>query len=155
MDRMLHRGKYAIETRPGAEVRRGFSWSGLLGFDHEFTLGDKILSGSVFVWSMLWFTVFVVATIWCMFRPWSLETWGHYWYYYTILLPLVIGAITTVWFTWGGIRDLRRLFVSLRTVRRNERDDGTVVGHVNLDEEGQLPEGGPPHAVPPTPPPAP
>jgi SSS family solute:Na+ symporter len=89
---------------------------------------------------MLWFFVFIIVSIWCVFRPWQLETWGHYWYYYTILLPLVIGVITTVWFTWGGVRDLRRLFVSLRTVKRSEFDDGMVVGHRNLDEEEELPD---------------
>ena len=143
MDRMLHRGKYAVDLKPGqpgATATRKFTWGGLLGFDHEFTLGDKILSCSVFIWSMLWFFVFIIVSIWCVFRPWQLETWGHYWYYYTILLPLVIGVITTVWFTWGGVRDLRRLFVSLRTVKRSEFDDGMVVGHRNLDEEEELPD---------------
>ncbi len=31
--------------------------------------------------------------------------------------------------------DLKQLFVLLRTIKRDDRDDGTVVGHHNLDEE--------------------
>ncbi len=137
MDRMLHRGQYAIETKPGESLttaQRRFTWGGILGFDHEFTLGDKILSSSVFIWSMFWFIVFLVGTAWYLWRPWSLVTWGHYWYIYVIFLPFIIGVVTTVWFTWGGIRDLIQLFRSLKTVKRNALDDGMVVGHHNLDE---------------------
>jgi SSS family solute:Na+ symporter len=46
----------------------------------------------------------------------------------------VIGVVTSVWFTWGGVRDLRRLFRSLRSVKRDALDDGTVVNRRNLGE---------------------
>jgi hypothetical protein len=48
---------------------------------------------------------------------------------------LAQGRDTTVWFIWGGIRDLRRLFKSLKTVNRSDLDDGMVVAHHNLDEQ--------------------
>jgi len=134
---MLHRGKYAIETKPGespATAKRRFTWGSILGFSYEFTLGDKILSISLFVWNIFWFCVFLVGTIWYWLRPWPLQTWGYFWYYTGIVLPFVIGIVTTIWFTWGGIRDLKRLFVALRTIKRNKLDDGVVVGHHNLDE---------------------
>jgi SSS family solute:Na+ symporter len=137
MDRMLHRGRYAIETSPAASpptARRRFSWGSVMGFDAEFTRGDKVISGSLFAWSMLWFVVFVIGTIWYLWRPWPLHTWGTYFWWTGILLPFVVGVITVVWLTWGGLRDLRRLFVALETVQRNDLDDGMVVGHRNLDE---------------------
>jgi len=137
MDRMLHRGPYATDTaleESPETVKRKFVWGRILGFDREFKFGDKMISGCVFVWSVFWFAVFVIGSLWYLWRPWPLEIWGHYWYLYGILLPFVIGVITTFWFTWGGVRDLRRLFVALRTVRRSDLDDGTVVGHRNLDE---------------------
>ena len=83
---------------------------------------------------MFWFCVFVVGSLLYLWRPWPLESWGRYWHLYSIVLPLLIGVVTTLWFTWGGIRDLRRLIRALRTVRRNEFDDGMVMGHANLDE---------------------
>jgi SSS family solute:Na+ symporter len=43
-------------------------------------------------------------------------------------------VVTGIWFTWGGLRDMRRLFSRLRTQRINALDDGTVIGHRNLDE---------------------
>ena len=38
--------------------------------------------------------------------------------------------------TWGSILDLKKLFARLKIVQRNALDDGTVVGHRNLDEVG-------------------
>jgi hypothetical protein len=51
-----------------------------------------------------------------------------------IVVPLLVGIVTTVWFTWGGTRDLIHLFRALPHVKRDARDDGTVVNHHNLDE---------------------
>jgi SSS family solute:Na+ symporter len=58
-----------------------------------------------------------------------------------IVVPLIVGVLTTMWFMWGDIRDLRRMFAALRTIRRDTRDDGFVVGERNLDEadEGEAP----------------
>jgi len=39
-----------------------------------------------------------------------------------------------IWFTWGGVRDLGALFRHLRAEKVNDRDDGTVIDHQNLDE---------------------
>ncbi len=134
MDRMLHRGKYAIEGASPESARRKWTWGSIMGFDREFTLGDKVISGSVFVWNMFWFVVFVVMTLWYLIRPWPLQVWSTYWHINQVVVPLLVGIAITIWFTWGALRDLRRLFVSLRTVRRNALDDGTVVGHHNLGE---------------------
>jgi SSS family solute:Na+ symporter len=137
MDRMLHRGRHALganSTDSIRPVRRGFRWGAVLGFGSEFTRGDKLISISVFAWSIFWFLVFVIGSIWYLWHPWSLETWGRYWYVNSILLPMLVGIITSVWLTWGGVRDLRRLFRDLRTCERNALDDGIVVDHHNLDE---------------------
>ena len=137
MDQMLHRGQYAKQI--GREVslptaKRRIRWTSVIGFDAEFTLGDKVISGGLFAWSMFWFAVFAVGSIWYLLRPWPLFVWGVYFRWTGILLPFAIGAVTVVWLTWGGVRDLRRLFVSLRALKRNDFDDGMVVDHRNLDE---------------------
>jgi len=49
-----------------------------------------------------------------------------YWHYYAIIIPLVIGIITTIWFVYGGIHDLRELFKNLKTYKSDVKDDGTV-----------------------------
>ena len=135
MDRMLHRGKYTVgETSPESTPRK-WNWGAVIGFDREFTQGDKIISGSLFCWSLSWFVVFVVMTILYLFRPWPLSVWATYWHFYAILIPIFVGVVTTIWFTWGGTRDLIRLFRDLPHVKRNSLDDGSVVNHHNLDEE--------------------
>ena len=41
----------------------------------------------------------------------------------------------SLWLSIGGLRDLRYMYAQLRSVRRDARDDGTVIDHHNLDEE--------------------
>ena len=134
MDRMLHRGKFSLEGASSETAKRKFTWGSLMGFDREFTIGDKLISASMFCWSMFWFAVFAVMTLWYLVRPWPLSVWSTYWHINQIVVPLLVGIVTTIWFTWGGTRDLIRLFRILPTVKRDARDDGTVVGHRNLDE---------------------
>ncbi len=57
MDRMLHRGKYAVKSEQTYETaaKTRVTWGRLIGFDEHFTLGDKFLAGGLFGWSMLWF----------------------------------------------------------------------------------------------------
>ena len=47
----------------------------------------------------------------------------------------VLTIVLTVWLGIGGFIDLKRLYKALKTVKQDDRDDGTVVGHHNLDEE--------------------
>ncbi|NNM88643.1 MAG: hypothetical protein HKL95_09000 [Phycisphaerae bacterium] len=138
MDRMLHRGIYAraedavkIETR--SRIRE---WKKvLLGFDENFTRGDKVISGSFFGWSMLWFVSFVIITVWACFFPWSNRAWWN-WNLVQIILLIVLSPLTTIWFTWGVVVDLRRLFVILKDRAVDVRDNGQVIGHCNADEVG-------------------
>jgi hypothetical protein len=154
MDKLLHRGRYAVaEILPDgttvthtAPVREKFKWSKLLGFDKDFTFGDKILSGSVFCWSMLWFLLFVVISLWNLVERWPLKWWATYWHIEAILVPMGIGVVTTVWFTWGGIVDLKKLFHALGTVKRDSHDDGSV--SIYHDEAPPAPDIAVPSAVP-------
>jgi solute:Na+ symporter, SSS family len=139
MERMLHRGKYAVDATGAAPAKRKFTWGSLIGFDKNFTFGDKILSGSLFCWSMFWFAVFVIVTVWNLFSRWPVKWWSTYWHIDAVLIPLGLGVVTTVWFTWGGIRDMIRMARALRTVTRDHRDDGTVLHHHNLNEPDEKP----------------
>jgi len=139
MDRLLHRGQYAVKDDAVAEVEPAVERSiaaRLLGWDRHFTLGDKWISGTLLAWTVLSLVLFLAITFWNLGgKRWSLPYWSTYWWIYIIVLPLVIGIITTFWFTWGVLRDLRRLFRTLNQARRDERDDGTVKGdHMLADE---------------------
>ncbi len=142
LERMLHRGKYAKVLKTLGEELPPIPASGLrvrlgkiIGIDKNFTVGDKWIAGGAFGWSIFWFVVFVVGTVWNLIQPWSTSTWSSYWHVVGIGIPILLSLITAIWFTWGGIRDVRLLFHRLKLQKVNERDDGTVVGHQNLDEE--------------------
>ena len=137
MERMLHRGRYAVaDDKVKIEFEKRWSWSSIIGIDEHFTKGDKMISASVFTWTMFWWIVFIVVTLWNVFSRWPLSWWATYWHYYAIIIPLVIGIVTTVWFLWGGIRDLHELYIDLKTYKSDASDDGTVT----LAEEQVLPD---------------
>jgi SSS family solute:Na+ symporter len=137
MDRMLHRGKYALDQKAQAApspVLKGWTFKKFLGIDHQYSMGDKVMSYSLFSWKMFWMAVGAIITFWNLFDRWPLAWWSTYWRIHSIYIPFILAIPTTIWFLWGGIRDLRQLFRDLKGVTRHAHDDGTVVGHQNLDE---------------------
>ena len=139
MDRMLHRGAYASAVAlPDAlsrPARPKVGWlARYVGIDEDYTTGDKWITGSLTVWSAMWVAIFLVGTAWNLVVPWPLAVWSAFWHVAAIGLPIFLCVVTSVWFTWGGLRDMRDLFRRLRAARTNDLDDGTVVHHHNLDE---------------------
>lgn len=133
MDRMLHRGAYATGETLDAPVRR-FSFKTLFGWDADFTTADKWVAGSLVVWSLFWLGVLITGCIWNAIAPWPLSVWSTFWEIVGIGIPILIAVVTGIWFTWGGILDIRLLFHRLHHEKVNLLDDGTVRDHRNLDE---------------------
>ena len=138
MDRMLYRGKYAVMKKLTGEETAQFENRNLLsraiGIDKDFSRGDKIIAISLFAWMFSWLAVFFIGTVWNLASPWSVSTWFTYWNVTAIGIPVAITVVTTVWFTWGGTRDIFRLFRRLRREKPNYLDDGTVIGHTNAGD---------------------
>ncbi|MEI9998950.1 MAG: sodium:proline symporter [Verrucomicrobiota bacterium] len=128
MDRLLHRGKYAVKAEQQFEPRvpSRVTWGKLIGFDDHFTLGDKLLAGGLFGWSMLFFLIFVIGTIWNLVAPWPVAVWSSFWYFVMIALPLFFAVVTAIWFTWGGLLDIREFFRRLKSERVDVMDNGMV-----------------------------
>jgi len=59
------------------------------------------------------------------------RAWGEFWWWFCVIILLMTTAIT-VWVSIGGVKNLRELYAMLADVKRDEADDGTVVGHVSL-----------------------
>ncbi len=140
LEKMLHRGEYRRKDeidKDLATLRKPLrNWKHvLLGFDEQYSRGDKIMSGSVFAYSMTLFTIFIAVVLWntCI-SPFSDEGWATYFWIMNVVLALVVGAVTSVWFTIGGILDLRKMFRRLSTLQRNLLDDGRVVNHTNAED---------------------
>jgi Na+/proline symporter len=143
LDRLLHRGKWAIgDDAAIVNAKPRPFWRRLLesfvNITPEYTLGDKIIAWSVFVYSIIYkfFLAFVGVVIWNAFSPWKAEWWGTYFLVTTLFIPSLNGCVTTVWFMWGGIKDIRALLRDLAARERNELDNGMVsADHVSLADQ--------------------
>lgn len=135
MDRMLHRGQYAKEKPNPEDVKpRKFTWAKTIGINENFSRGDKWIAGGLFFYSMFWFVLFGVVTAWNLLSPWPITWWSTYWHIKGFTLPIFFAVVTAVWFTWGGIHDMRLFFKRLREEQVNVLDNGMVVNNQNLDD---------------------
>ena len=139
LDKMLHRGKYADEQ--DTERVTGTRLSGILeklGIEKQFSRKDKLTYACCIAPPLIFIAVFVIGTIYNVFinRQVSDQSWLRFWYVWIIV---VIGTffIVTVWQTIGGLKDFRDMFKRLRTVVRDDADDGVVADTHNLDDDGQ------------------
>ncbi|WP_093284214.1 sodium:proline symporter [Verrucomicrobium sp. GAS474] len=138
MDRLLHRGAYAKPADPAlvpVPVPGKKPWLGrLIGIDETFSKGDKWIAGLLFGWGLMLAGIFLAGTTWNYLAPWPVAAWASFWHVVGIGLPVFLTCVTGIWFTWGGIRGIRRFFFRLHGERANHLDDGTVKDHQNLDE---------------------
>lgn len=136
LNRMLHRGEYS--DGESLQNKSPWTWNNvytkMIGIDEEYTRGDKIIAWGVFFYSFVFqfLIVFVAVAIWNLIAPWPAEWWSTYFFVTLIVVGIVVGSISTLWFMIGGIVDLRRLFKDLALRVNNPLDDGWVVGHVSL-----------------------
>ena len=140
MERMLHRGAYckedSVEIIKPPRSFKAFIKT-MLGIDSQFTKGDKIISWSVFIYSFGWgFCGWLVVLFWSLLKEggWPKHWWTNWFFIEWMIVFFVIGVISTVWFSIGGIVDLRRMFKRLAAREANVLDDGRVIGHVSADD---------------------
>ncbi|HEY5792405.1 MAG TPA: hypothetical protein VIS74_03845 [Chthoniobacterales bacterium] len=127
MDRLLNRGKYAVEAEDSGHAIQKTSWlTTIIGIDKHFTRSDRWITYGISGWSYFWFFLFIFGSAVYLIHPWSNEAWLSYWHISNIILPLIIAVLTTIWFTIGGVVDLRKFFQRLRAERVDAADDGTV-----------------------------
>ncbi len=140
LDRMLHRGEY--NNGESMENKSPWTWRNvygkLIGIDDEYTTGDKVIAWSVFGYSVVFqfFLAFVGVLIWNAISPWPAAWWSWYFFITIIVVGIILGTVSTVWFVIGGFVDLRRLFKDLAKRVDNPLDDGWVEGHVSLADAG-------------------
>lgn len=130
LEKLLHRGIYSDEP-PKPKVRwtaRNF-FSRIIGITPEYTRGDKIIAYSVFFYSIVYQVglVFVGIVIWNMISPWPREWWTLKFFLTSLVIPGIVGVISTVWFLIGGIYDARNLFTDLEKRVEDPDDNGQVL----------------------------
>ena len=142
LERMLHRGKYAIDGERLITSR--WTWQNLynklIGITPEYTFWDKVIAWAYFFYSMVFrfFITFVFVVVWNIFDPWPLEWWGYYFLIVFLIVPGILTAITAVWFSICGVIDLRAMFRDLASRVANPLDDGRVEGNMSLADKAQL-----------------
>lgn len=135
MEKLLHRGRYAIPgDRPKAAPHK-HPVLRLLGINEEFTTSDKVIYIFQICWTMFWIIAFFGGTFYqLVIGDISDDAWGNWWQFY-VWLGICVAMITVVWFTIGGVINLFQLYHSMRNVVVDVRDDGTVAGDHNLADE--------------------
>lgn len=142
LDRMLHRGKYSVDGEKHIKSPWTMKnlFNKLITITPDYTRGDKIIAWAVFGYSVVYTSIiaFLGVLVWNLISPWPLEWWSDYFLITVLVIPGIVAAISTVWFTIGGIIDARRLFSDLAKRVDNPLDDGRVQGHVSLMEVDKL-----------------
>ena len=134
LNRMLHRGKYAIQGEHGEEAALPPTGLKAILPGKEFSRMDKLLYYSLLTWMFGFTAIFIGVTIYQLIVGTTESFWIHFWGVF-IWLTAVLGVVTVVWFVCGGIRDARDLFRTLKTADRNAFDDGRVTGHHSVVDE--------------------
>ncbi len=133
LDKLLHRGAYADgeceiieDNRQQSRLKKIFDQ--LIGITKEYTRGDRAIAWSVFIYSIIYQLgiSFAAVIIWNIISPWPAHWWTVYYYITALLVPVIIGIVSTVWFLWGGTVDLRRLFKDLALRKSDISDNGQV-----------------------------
>ena len=84
----------------------------------DFLANDSTLRSNI--------TIFLLVVISNSFSRWSSAEWGKYFCWTQVYIVGLVAIVSTVWFIWGGTRDLRRLFRGLAQRVDNPDDNGQV-----------------------------
>ena len=130
LDKLLHRGKYADGPEPVKEkwtLRNIFSK--IIGITPEYTRGDRIIAYSVFFYSVVYSVgiVFFAIVIWNAIWPWPHSWWTVKFFITTLLIPGIVGVISTIWFMIGGSIDAIQLFRDLKKRVEDPNDNGQIL----------------------------
>ena len=142
LDRMLHRGKYAIDGK--RVITSVWTWknlySKLIGITPEYTFWDKVIAWAYFCYSVVYrfFGTFLIVLIWNLFDPWPVSWWGWYFLITFLAIPGFMAAVTAIWFSICGTIDLRRMFRDLAARVASPLDDGRVEGNLSLADKAAM-----------------
>ena len=125
MDRMLHRGKYLVrEEYKVVDARPDRGWKAL-GMGKEFTRTDRVIYIATYAWTFSWVVVFVAGTLLSLTRGSADASWFGFWRIY-VMIYLAVSVFVIVWFSTGGLINLRDMVRTLKTMTRDHSDSGFV-----------------------------
>lgn len=125
LDRLLHRGRWQVADDVVVGDGVISRLQRLFFFTPEFRRRDKVLYVATYCWTFFWFGLFVVGTVYNLTHDVDDASWAAFWRWY-VMVQFAAACVVFVWFTVGGLADLRRMFARLRTLERHAEDDGVV-----------------------------
>jgi len=136
LDRMLHRGKWATGESQVSAAKWN-RWQALVGITEEFTTTDKVFAVALVSWVGAWFCFFLVITVMNLVHPFGNAWWAGFWHFY-IWLYFIMSIPIVIWFTVGGLSEIKALFHALATEVRDNTDDGRVIEQCEDPEQELL-----------------
>jgi SSS family solute:Na+ symporter len=125
LDKLLNRGEFTrndetkiINSRP----ERGWK---MLGMGAEFTRFDKFIYVINYIWTFGWMFVFIIGTFYNLSHEVSDSAWMEFWRIY-LIIHIIVSTISIVWFTIGGVKDIRVMLHRLKNQQRDDSDDGFI-----------------------------
>ena len=86
---------------------------------------DKATYLCVFGITFLYMSVFIIVTVYNVLIDKSSQWWLDFWFQYCVAV-FVLSILITAWLIVGGLIDLQKLFVRLRSQKLDLDDDGRV-----------------------------
>ncbi len=126
LDKILHRGQYAVkDDEVIGEFHKKSIWN-KLGLTNEFSRKDRFIFFLVLGLQFAFFTIFIIGTVLNIIFEIPASMWLTYWkIYISFIFIFVIGIVS--WLTIGGVRDIVILIKRLKAVpEKLPEDDGWV-----------------------------
>jgi SSS family solute:Na+ symporter len=137
LETMLHRGSNASTSEAHAPIDSlRIRFLRFVGITSHFTFTDRVLAIALIVWNFGWFAVFLVITAIHFTLGTSTEWWSRFWRVY-VILQLCIAVPSVIWFTIGGIGDIRAMVRALHNPHRDHTDNGTVEKGTSIISRGE------------------
>ena len=131
LDKLLHRGEFAVtddvvvgDSANKAKSKWEVFWH-KLGLSDEFSKWDRVIFFSVIGFTVFWTLNFWGIAIYHIIFGTGTIFWIRYWWCY-VVFSIIATVILSVWVYAGGLIDVRKMLYRLRTLKRDDHDDGWV-----------------------------
>ena len=141
MEKLLHRGEYAVKGEALPELRPTRWWQTIFGITPLFNRRDRITAYLVVGWFLAFLGVFIVGMVYGYLVDPGEAVWARFWHVY-LFISFGLLAVSTVWLGIGGLKDVRNLFTSLQQSGRDFSDTGEMKHAVRNEKEGTSHESG-------------
>ena len=130
LDKLLHRGKYEVKADQSENLIRAENislWQRVAGITTDFKTSDKVIYFGIAGFITIVFALLIFGTVYHLTVGISDSGWSNIWHLF-IWMTIIISSATTLWFTIGGIKDIKTMFHLLGNTVRDKNDDGSVDG---------------------------